>query len=96
MKNNNNIFKFTDTYLLQINCPNGYGAMTIYGFMQNYGVFTVHVSCVSGNTSLIDVVNQASGSGFLKTRWDSNAKELHIYSESTERAFMGVVIGLLI
>ena len=67
MKNNNNIFKFTNTYLLQINCPNGYGAMTIYGFMQNYGAFMVHVSCISGNASIIDVINQASGLGLLKT-----------------------------
>lgn len=96
MKNNNNLFKFTDTYLLQINCPNGYGAMTIYGFMQNYGSFMVHVACVSGNASLIDVINQASGLGFLKTRWDSNAKELHIYNESRDKPFEGVVIGLLV
>ena len=96
MKNNNNIFKFTDTYSLQINCQYGYSAMTIYGFMQNYGAFMVHVACISGNASIIDVINQASGNGFLKTRWDSNAKELHIYSESTERSFAGVVIGMLV
>ena len=70
--------------------------MTIYGFMQNYGSFMVHVACVSGNTSLIDVINQASGLGFLKTRWDSNTKKLHIYSEITERSFAGVVIGMLV
>ena len=96
MKNNNNIFKFTDTYSLQINCPNGYGAMTIYGFMQNYGSFIVHVVCTTGNASLIDVVNQASGVGFLKIRWDSNTKKLHIYCESTERPFAGVAIGMLV
>ena len=96
MKNNNNLFKFTDTYSLQINCQYGYSAMTIYGFMQNYGAFMVHVACIAGNASIIDVINQASGLGFLKTRWDSNTKELHIYSESTERSFAGVVIGMLV
>ena len=96
MKNNNNIFKFTDTYLLQMNCTYGYGVITIYGFMQNYGSFIVNVVCSTGNAIMIDVVNQASGLGFLKTRWDSNAKELHIYSESTGRTFSGVVIGMLV
>ena len=96
MKNNNNIFKFTDTYLLQINCPNGYGAMTIYGFMQNYGAFIVHVSCVSGNASLIDVINQASGLDLLKTRWDSSSKKIHVYVESPDRPFSGIGIGLLV
>ena len=96
MKNNNNLFKFTDTYLLQMNCQYGYGAMTIYGFMQNYGAFMVHVACIAGNASIIDVINQASGLGLLKTLWDSNTKKLHIYVESTERPFGGVVIGLLV
>ena len=95
MKNNNNIFKFTETYSLQMNCQYGYGAMTIYGFMQNYGAFAVHVVCNYG-ANLIDVVGQVSGLGFLKARWDINAKKLHIYTESTDRSFFGVVIGILI
>lgn len=94
MKNNNNIFKFTETKLLEINCPNGYCVFTIYGFMQNYNSFAVHCSCTVGITSLIDVLNQASGLDLLKTRWDSSSKKIHVYSN--ENVFSGIVIGCFI
>lgn len=96
MKNNNNIFKFTNTFSIQINCQYGYGAITIYGFMQNYGAFAVNVGCRDGNATISDMIEQVATTGLLKANWDINTKKLHIYVEGTERSFAGFLIGMLV